>query len=121
MSDNHKAYTLLGKLQGHQGAVLCISATEDGKIASGGESVARFFCRHIVSEVVVGADGVRIFDLRRSGKVRFSPVVTPVGVGIRGATTALAWIQREDEPDDGLVYGTQAGYVVCWKQSGNGF
>ncbi|KJA13943.1 hypothetical protein HYPSUDRAFT_98037, partial [Hypholoma sublateritium FD-334 SS-4] len=36
--------------------------------------------------------------------------------GNRGATTALAWIRREDEPDDGLIYGTASGLVVCWRE-----
>lgn len=40
----------------------------------------------------------------------------PSGAGHRGATTALAWVQREDEPDDGLVYGTANGFLVCWKE-----
>lgn len=40
----------------------------------------------------------------------------PSGAGHRGATTALAWVRREDEPDDGLVYGTANGWLVCWKE-----
>jgi hypothetical protein len=43
-------------------------------------------------------------------------IIRPSGVGRRGATTSLAWIRREDAPEDVLVYGTQAGDVVVWKE-----
>lgn len=43
------------------------------------------------------------------------PLESPVGAGNRGATTAIAWVRREDEPEDGLIYGTQNGHLVCWK------
>ena len=43
-------------------------------------------------------------------------VSAPAGPGCRGATTALTWIRREDEPDDILVYGTQSGHLVAWKE-----
>lgn len=39
------------------------------------------------------------------------------GACYRGATTVLTWIRREDEPNDALVYGTQRGFLVCWRQS----
>ncbi|KAF8235443.1 hypothetical protein L208DRAFT_1256887 [Tricholoma matsutake] len=44
-------------------------------------------------------------------------LASPIGANCRGATTALVWIWREDEPEDGLVYGTQNGYLISWKQS----
>jgi hypothetical protein len=28
----------------------------------------------------------------------------------------VIWIRREDEPDEVLFYGTQSGYLVCWRQ-----
>ena len=48
------------------------------------------------------------------------PVLTPIdgpsGAGHRGATTAIIWITRDDEPEDVLVYGTQSGHLVVWKE-----
>ena len=41
---------------------------------------------------------------------------TPTQAGFRGATTALIWVRREDKVEDSLVYGTQAGYLVGWKE-----
>ncbi|KAF8233894.1 hypothetical protein L208DRAFT_1264379 [Tricholoma matsutake] len=39
------------------------------------------------------------------------------GEGQRGAATALVWIRQEDKPEDGLVYGTQNRFLICWKQT----
>jgi hypothetical protein len=41
----------------------------------------------------------------------------PGGPGQRGATTALIWVQRDDEVEDGVVYGTEGGYLVSWKEA----
>ena len=41
----------------------------------------------------------------------------PSAAGSRGAATALVWIKREDDPDEVLFYGTQNGYLICWKQT----
>ncbi|KAG6912618.1 hypothetical protein DXG01_013419 [Tephrocybe rancida] len=41
----------------------------------------------------------------------------PSGLGHRGPVTALSWINREDEPDDGLIYGTALGHLICWKET----
>ncbi len=68
-------------------------------------------------------DGARIWDLRSIVSGRHTPstwnvsqFLRPSGAGDRGATTALAWIRREDEPDDGLIYGTSGGLIVCWRE-----
>ena len=45
-------------------------------------------------------------------------LVTPVGAGNRGTTTAIAWVRWEDEPDDVVIYGIQNGYLACWKLGG---
>jgi hypothetical protein len=58
-----------------------------------------------------GSDGVKVWNL-----VDENPIRIPGGSGQRGATTALVWIRRDDEVEDGLVYGTQVGYLVCWKE-----
>ncbi|KAJ3933558.1 MAG: hypothetical protein NXY57DRAFT_867971, partial [Lentinula lateritia] len=39
--------------------------------------------------------------------------------GDRGATTALAWITRTNDSDEGLAFGTENGYLCVWKQSPN--
>ncbi|KAJ7478959.1 WD40-repeat-containing domain protein, partial [Mycena latifolia] len=88
-------YIQQGMLHGHHGSVNCLKATEDGKILASG-----------------GTDGVKLWDL-----TKLADLLRPNGAGIRGATSALLWIRREDEPGELLVYGTQMGYVVVWKQS----
>ncbi|KAJ3911446.1 hypothetical protein F5877DRAFT_55331, partial [Lentinula edodes] len=39
--------------------------------------------------------------------------------GDRGATTALVWMTRSNDSDDGLAFGTQNGYLCVWKRSQN--
>ncbi|KAJ3874293.1 WD40-repeat-containing domain protein [Lentinula edodes] len=87
------------KLTGHGGAVLCMSPTDDGSLLASG-----------------GTDGVRIWNLRTNRALS-----SPVGAGSRGATTALKWVCRTDDPEDALFYGTQRGQLVCWKQKGQEF
>ncbi|KAG6849546.1 hypothetical protein H0H93_007561 [Arthromyces matolae] len=101
-SNESKAYTFQGELKGHNGPILCITASVNGLVAGG------------------GADGVKIWDIgeEKDGQV---PIKVPVGAGIRGATTAMTWVIRDDEPDDGLVFGTQCGYLVCWKEGDGAF
>jgi hypothetical protein len=41
----------------------------------------------------------------------------PANGGLRGATTAITWTNRDDEPGDILFYGTINGYLVSWQQS----
>ncbi|KAJ7080660.1 WD40-repeat-containing domain protein [Mycena belliarum] len=88
-------YILHGALNGHQGSVNCLRATEDGQILASG-----------------GTDGVKLWDL-----TTLAALARPNGAGIRGATSALVWIRREDEAGEILVYGTQIGFVVFWKQN----
>ena len=58
-----------------------------------------------------GSDGVHIWDLWCNVKLR-----SPNGAGERGATTALTWVRCDDKIEDGLVYGTQGGYIISWKE-----
>ncbi|KAJ3905666.1 hypothetical protein F5879DRAFT_799112, partial [Lentinula edodes] len=37
--------------------------------------------------------------------------------GDRGATTALVWMTRSNDSDDGLAFGTENGYLCVWKRS----
>ncbi|KAF8143417.1 WD40-repeat-containing domain protein [Mycena galopus ATCC 62051] len=90
-------YRLCGALRGHHGAVACLKATEDGRFLASG-----------------GPDGVQLWDLQA-----MRPLQRPAGAGDRGATTALLWIRREDEPGEILFYRTQSGLVVCWRQLPN--
>ena len=73
----------------------------------------------------LGIDGVRIWDLSRNATAvskSWNPlkITCPTGAGDRGATTSLAWIRRKDEPDDGLIYGTANGFIICWRDVSNG-
>jgi hypothetical protein len=54
---------------------------------------------------------VRLWNLDTKKAIR-----APAGVGARGATTSAIWIRREDEPEEVLFYGTQNGYLTCWRQ-----
>ncbi|KAK0209849.1 WD40-repeat-containing domain protein [Armillaria fumosa] len=87
-------YALENTLCGHRGAVLCLSATTSGAMLASG-----------------GTDGVKLWQLDKMTKI-----CTPAEAGLRGAATALAWIQGEDDRSEALTFGMQAGYVVCWKQ-----
>ncbi|KAF4611959.1 hypothetical protein D9613_004307 [Agrocybe pediades] len=104
LTSKNNSYVLQTHLKGHTGLVLCMSVTEDGKLASG------------------GVDGVQIWDMRSVVGKHVPPgwkatqLSRPCGAGDRGPTTALTWIRREDEPEDGLVYGTASGMIVCWRE-----
>ena len=62
-----------------------------------------------------GSDGVKVWNLLDN-----SPIKIPGGSGRRGATTALVWIRHDDEVEDSLVYGMQAGYLNGWKERRGG-
>ncbi|KAF9062087.1 WD40-repeat-containing domain protein [Rhodocollybia butyracea] len=85
-----RTYTLDGKLTGHCGPVLCLSATDDGQLLASG-----------------GTDGVKIWNL-----VTKRRIPSPEGAGSRGATTAILFISRSDDPDEAIIYGTQTGKLA---------
>ncbi|KIK55397.1 hypothetical protein GYMLUDRAFT_248647 [Collybiopsis luxurians FD-317 M1] len=87
-------YDLAGKLSGHVGAVLCLSVTEDGSLLASG-----------------GVDGLQIWDLR----IRKQLGVLS-GAGSWGATTAVTWVTRSNDPDNAVFFGTQSSSLVCWWQ-----
>ncbi|KAJ7660940.1 WD40-repeat-containing domain protein [Mycena polygramma] len=98
--ENHPAetkidYRLQGKLVGHSGAVLALCARDDGNFVASG-----------------GTDGTRVWDFATFRSI----AQVPASPDIRGATTCLRWIKRDDDVCEALVYGTQAGYLVCWQQ-----
>ncbi|KAE9387377.1 hypothetical protein BT96DRAFT_799932, partial [Gymnopus androsaceus JB14] len=35
----------------------------------------------------------------------------------RGVTTAIVWLTRPDDTDDGLAFGTEHGYFCIWRRS----
>jgi hypothetical protein len=109
LTSQNNIYSLQRSLKGHQGAVLCLRVTDDGKVASGGESL---YYQYGAAKWIIGTDGVRVWELPT-----MTLLESPTGEGQRGAATSLVWIRREDEPEDGLVYGTQNGFLVCWKQT----
>ncbi|KAJ7092017.1 hypothetical protein B0H15DRAFT_948211 [Mycena belliarum] len=58
-----------------------------------------------------GSDGTRVWDLATQQQVR-----VPAWSDIRGASTVLLWIKREDDVREALITGTQGGYLLCWRQ-----
>ncbi|KAJ7848213.1 WD40-repeat-containing domain protein [Mycena leptocephala] len=89
-------YHRRGKLQGHLGAICSLVATDDGKLLASG-----------------GNDGTQIWNLLGMTEIPDRPA----NGGLRGATTAITWTNRDDEPGDILFYGTINGYLVSWQQS----
>ena len=61
--------------------------------------------------LVLGDNGTHIWNLKTGQIVRI-----PADAGSRGATTALVWVIRQDDPDEALVFGTTSGYFVFWKK-----
>ncbi|KAF5349381.1 hypothetical protein D9758_015523 [Tetrapyrgos nigripes] len=93
-SKNRK-YKLRVLLAGHQGAVACVTAHPLGShVASGGR------------------EGTLVWKLQDKKLLG-----SPTGAGDRGVTTALAWMIRPDDTDDGLAFGTDDGYLCIWRRS----
>ncbi|KAF5336660.1 hypothetical protein D9758_016746 [Tetrapyrgos nigripes] len=83
-SKNRK-YKLRAFLAGHQGAVACMAAHPLGShVASGGQ------------------EGTLVWKLQDKKLLG-----SPTGAGDQGVTTALAWMIRPDDTDDGLAFGTE--------------
>ncbi|KAJ6565163.1 WD40-repeat-containing domain protein [Mycena vulgaris] len=88
-------YRRQGRLQGHIGVLYCMVATDDGKFLASG-----------------GNDGTRIWDVKCMTQIPNRPA----NGGLRGATAAIAWTNRDDEPGEILFYGTVNGYLISWRQ-----
>ncbi|KAF7372579.1 hypothetical protein MVEN_00120600 [Mycena venus] len=93
-TSKHDSYILQSKLRGHSGGIVRLRATEDGRLLASG-----------------GTDGTKVWDLSTMRELG-----SPKSPGIRGASTALVWIKREDDLGEALFYGTQNGQLVCWKE-----
>lgn len=103
------AYVHHGELRGHSGAILAMSATEDGSFLASGGTKQRSPQTQPLSSTT-GADGTKIFDIRTMREVE-----TPQISESRGPTTAVLWLKREDDVVDGLVSGSQRGHLFCWE------
>ncbi|KAJ7755278.1 WD40-repeat-containing domain protein [Mycena maculata] len=93
-SSKHKIYVWHGTLRGDVGAIVSLGTTDDGKLLASG-----------------GITGTEVWDLETMQRLR-----TPSNPGLRGGTTAIVWIKLRDDPGEALFYGTQAGYLVSWRQ-----
>ncbi|KAJ7123789.1 WD40-repeat-containing domain protein, partial [Mycena crocata] len=88
-------YILQSKLRGHSGGIVRLRATEDGRLlASGGKRMCQLM--------------TDLSTMRELG--------SPKSPTLRGASTALVWVKREDDLGEALFYGTQNGQLVCWKE-----
>lgn len=107
-------YALRTLLQGHVGAVACLAAHPLGThVACGGDfSYLSSICN--TEQINIGEDGTKIWNLPSSRLLS-----SPSGAGERGITTAIVWITRPDDADEGVAYGTEDGYVCIWKKSRN--
>ncbi|KAJ7757419.1 hypothetical protein B0H14DRAFT_2634884 [Mycena olivaceomarginata] len=96
-ASTHHNYVLQGRLRGHLGGIVRLRATEDGRfLASGGKSTS--------------TDGAKVWDLRTMHEVR-----SPDSPAIRGGTTALVWIKREDDLSEVLFYGTEHAAKITYQ------
>ncbi|KAJ7605666.1 WD40-repeat-containing domain protein [Mycena polygramma] len=94
-SSKRNNYVCCGTLGGHIGAIVALGVTDDGKLIASGAT-----------------DGTKVWNLDTMQQLR-----SPGSSATRGATTAIAWIKRDDDPGEVLSYGTQGGYLVCWRQA----
>ncbi|KAJ3983692.1 hypothetical protein F5890DRAFT_1475174, partial [Lentinula detonsa] len=93
-SSTRGKYALQGLLVGQKGAVTCIAVHPLGIFAACG--------------------GTRIWHLP-TGK----SLLTPTNTADRGITTAIVWLTKPDDDDDGLAYGTEHGFLWIWKRNKN--
>lgn len=61
-----------------------------------------------------GEEGTKIWNLLTGALIN-----TPTSASLRGSTTAVAWITRSDDADDGLAFGMEDGYLCLWKKNRN--
>ncbi|KAJ7721259.1 hypothetical protein DFH07DRAFT_972336 [Mycena maculata] len=88
-ASKHDKYILKSRLRGHSGGIFGLLATEDGRFLASGVT-----------------DGTKVWDLKTMREL-----ASPNSPDIRGASTALVWIKREDDLSEGLFYGTQNGHI----------
>ncbi|KAJ3979681.1 hypothetical protein F5890DRAFT_1634821 [Lentinula detonsa] len=71
---------------------------------------------YVSADMRVGEDGTCIWDLQSSRLLS-----SPIGSSMRGITTAIAWIIRSDDAEEGLVFGTNDGFLCIWKREKAGY
>ena len=93
-------------LRGHENHILCLAVADSGKLlASGGEF--RLSLSQCYTDLSGGGDGLIVWSLE--DMVQLHRIST---FNVRGATTAITWIRRDDSPEEGFVYGTLEGYIT---------
>ncbi|KAF5344646.1 hypothetical protein D9757_015038 [Collybiopsis confluens] len=100
-SSEHRRYVLHSLLKGQHSAVSCITTHPLGTfVASGGEA------------------GTKVWHLPSA-----KAIPGPTGASDRGITTAIVWLTRPDNKEEGLAYGTEHGYLCIWRKNkeGDGF
>ncbi|KAJ7736277.1 WD40-repeat-containing domain protein [Mycena metata] len=90
-----ESYYLHTTLAGHSGAITRLRASDEGKFLAS-----------------AGTDGTKVWDVSTKREL-----ASPKSPAIRGATTALVWVKREDDLGEALFYGTLNGYLICWRQA----
>jgi hypothetical protein len=69
-------------------------------------------CTSSTEAVGVGKQGTLIWNLETH-----ELLVSPTRAANRGATLAIVWITRPDDPDEGVAFGTAQGYLCIWKRT----
>ena len=107
-------YTLRGFLEGQRGAVACIAAHPLGTyVACGGGLFSHLkICQS--NKFSTGEEGTKIWHLPTANLIK-----SPAGATDRGITTAIVWLTRPDDTEDGLAYGTEDGYLCIWRRNRN--
>ena len=112
MTSDHSKYALCGVLEGQLGPVTSIAVHPLGSyVASGGECLI-LQNRSKIYRVLTsfqGEEGTKIWHLP-SAKL----LETPTGASDRGYTTAVVWITKPDDAEEGIAFGTDNGYLYIW-------
>ncbi|KII87890.1 hypothetical protein PLICRDRAFT_176650 [Plicaturopsis crispa FD-325 SS-3] len=93
LSSSTPRFELLSRLRGHTGAVIALSASECGILASGGH------------------DGVKLWNLRTYTSI---PALSGEEE-LHEPVSSLIWLRFNDPRRHVLLYGTAFGAVVAWR------
>lgn len=116
MTSDRSKYALRGVLEGQLGPVTSIAVHPLGTyVASGGECLILQSPSKIyrVLPSFQGEEGTKIWHLP-SAKL----LETPAGASDRGYTTAVVWITKPDDAEEGIAFGTDDGYLCIWQRNG---
>lgn len=113
MTSNRYKYALRSVLEGQLGPVTSIAVHPLGSyVASGGKCSILNKSRR-VSTMFQGEEGTKIWDLHTTKLLE-----SPTGASDRGYTTAIVWITKPDDAEEGIAFGTDDGYLCIWKRTG---